>query len=121
MWLGHSVTHSGRRDVRAQGAGDLVERSAAVASNSTKAKSTKSLSLILIYICLLVPLVRPCPRHRDDEGCAQIPPPCRPNHPHLLSLTPSPQAQAIESLSPSAVIWPHPRHLTAPSASMTSL
>lgn len=37
-----------RCDVKAQGAGDLVELSAADASNSTKAKSAKSVSLILI-------------------------------------------------------------------------
>lgn len=41
--------------------GDLVELSAADASNPDKAKSANSVSLILVYICLPVPAAEPCP------------------------------------------------------------
>lgn len=52
-------------DVKAHRDGDLVELSAADASNPDKAKSANSVSLILVYICLPVPAAKPCPHHHD--------------------------------------------------------
>lgn len=103
-------------DVKAQGVRDLVELSAADASNPDKAKSANSVSLILVYICLPVPAVQPCPPppwqglvtkelNKFFHPTAPLP---NPHPPYLLSLTPSLPGQARESLSPSAVIMVHP-------------
>lgn len=129
LWLcvggvsGHHHSQEGC-DVKAQGDGDPLKLSAADASNPDKAKSANSVSLILVYICLPLPAVQPCPHHHDRawwrRNCINPPPPT-PRHPRLLSLTLSPWGQARESLSPSAVIWAHPRHPTAPSQSLTSI
>lgn len=112
-WLLHSQDGC---DVKAQGDGDVVELSAADASNPDKAKSANSVSLILVYICLPVPAVQPCPHHHDRAWWRRN---CRNSstlqQTPLLSLTPSPWGQARESRSPSAVIRAHPRHPTAPS------
>lgn len=60
----NSHYHSGH-DVKAQGDGDPMELSAADVSNPDKAKSANSVSLILVYICLPVPVVKSCPHHHD--------------------------------------------------------
>lgn len=61
---GHHHSQDGC-DLKAQGDGDLLELSAADASNPDKAKSANSVSLILVYICLPVPVVQPYPHHHD--------------------------------------------------------
>lgn len=48
--------------------GDLVELSAADASNPDKAKSANSVSLILVYMCLPVPGAQPCPPTMTGPG-----------------------------------------------------
>lgn len=91
LWLcvGGMTSHhhsQGGCDVKAQRDEDLLELSAADASNPDKAKSANSVSLILVYICLPVPAVQPCPHHCDRawwrRNCiAKTPPPPPPPQP----------------------------------------
>jgi len=108
-------------DVKAPGDGDVVKLSAADVRNLDEAKSANSVSLILFYMCLPVPVAQARPHHHDRawwrrncmNSSTRRRPPSTPAP--LLSLTLSPWGQARESLSPSAVIRAHPRQPTAPS------
>lgn len=97
-------------DVKAKGDGDLVELSAADASNRDKAKSANSTSLILVYICLPVPAVPPCPQHHDRAKWRRN---------SINSFTPQPPTPTHSP--PTGFHWPHLREGKPEKASVPQL
>lgn len=103
--------------------GDLVELSAANASNPDKAKSANSVSLILVYICLPVPAPPPLSPHHDrawwrrnhiNSSTPQLLPLA---HPHLAFTDPiSTRASQRKPQSPQLSSGLTPRHPAAPSS-----